>query len=159
MAKLSMEQALAVNEVQQLINDWAYELDENQGLEIANLLTEDCIYSVRGAPVKGSAAIVQFYKGRFETLSSQGAGVPTQRHTISNLRVGFRSADEVSITFTLLFFTTAGSGNGLSQTAPAAVADVRMDCQRGSDGEWRIAKFDSNQTFRREHYVKTPTDR
>ena len=66
MAKLNMDQALAVNEVQQLINDWAYELDVNQGLEIANLLTEDCIYSVRGAPVNGRAAVVQFYKGRLE---------------------------------------------------------------------------------------------
>jgi len=154
-----MEQALAVNELQQLINDWAYELDVNQGLEIANLLTEDCIYSVRGAPVKGSAAVVQFYKGRLETLSAQVTGVPTQRHTISNLRVGFRSADAVSITFSLLFFTTAGSEKGLNQTDPAAVADVRMDCQRGSDGEWRIARFDSNQAFRREPYVKKPDDR
>ncbi len=159
MAKLNMDQALAVNEVQQLINDWAYELDVNQGLEIANLLTEDCIYSVRGAPVNGRAAVVQFYKGRLETLSAQAAGVPTQRHTISNLRIGFRSAVEVSITFTLLFFTTVGSANGLSETAPAAVADVRMDCQRGSDGEWRIAKFDSNQTFRREPPPKRPDDR
>lgn len=159
MAKLNIEQALAVNEVQQLINDWAYGLDVNNGLEIANLVTEDCVYSVRGSPVKGRTAVVHFYKGRLEALSAQVTGVPTQRHTISNLRVGFRSIDEVSITFTLLFFTTAGSENGLNSTEPGAVADVRMDCRRGSDGEWRIAKFDSNQTFRREPFVKKPDER
>lgn len=159
MAKLSMDQAVAVCEVQQLINDWAHELDVNNGLHIAQLLTEDCIYSVRGAPVIGRAAVAQFYKGRLETLSAQASGVPTQRHTISNLRAGFLGADKVSITFTLLFFTTAGHVDGLSHTEPAAVADVRMDCQRGGDGEWRIAKFDSNQTFRRDPVIKKPDER
>jgi len=39
--------------------------------------------------------------------------------------------------------------SGLNHADPAAVADVRMNCRRGSDAEWRISKFDSNQTFRR----------
>jgi hypothetical protein len=39
--------------------------------------------------------------------------------------------------------------SGLNHADPAAVADVRMNCRRDSDGEWRIAMFDSNQTFRR----------
>jgi ketosteroid isomerase-like protein len=63
-AKLNKEQAMAVSEVQQLINDWAYELDVHNGLEIANLVTEDCIYSVRGTSLEGRAAIENFYKGR-----------------------------------------------------------------------------------------------
>ena len=149
MAKLNKEQAMAVSEVQQLINDWAYELDVHNGLEIANLVTEDCIYSVRGTSLEGRAAIENFYKGRLQNLSAQPTGVPTQRHTLSNLRVRFRSANEVSITFTLVFFTTAGMASGVNHAEPAAVADVRMDCRRGGDEEWRIAKFDSNQTFRR----------
>jgi uncharacterized protein (TIGR02246 family) len=148
-AKLNKEQAMAVSEVQQLINDWAYELDVHNGLEIANLVTEDCIYSVRGTSLEGRAAIENFYKGRLQNLSAQPTGVPTQRHTLSNLRVRFRSANEVSITFTLVFFTTAGMASGVNHAEPAAVADVRMDCRRGGDEEWRIAKFDSNQTFRR----------
>lgn len=149
MAKLNMEQVLVVGEVQQLINDWAYELDVNNGLEISSLVTEDCIYSVRGAPLKGRAAVGRFYKERLESLSAEPTGTPTQRHTLSNLRVCFQGASEVSITFTLLFFTTAGVAPGLNHANPAAVADVRMDCRRCDDGEWRIAKFDSNQTFRR----------
>ena len=147
MAKLNREQAVVVSEVQQLVNDWAYELDVRNGLEIGNLVTEDCIYSVRGTALEGRAAVENFYKTRLRDLSAQG--VPTQRHTLSNLRVGFRSANEVSITFTLIFFTTAGHALGVGQAEPAAVADVRMDCRRGGDEEWRIAKFDSNQTFRR----------
>ena len=144
-----MEQAVAVAAVQQLINDWARELDVNTGLHIAGLVTTDCTYTVGGATRQGRAAVEQFYQERLKRLSAQPEGVPTQRHTLSNLRVSFSSADEVSITFSLVYFTTAGMASGLKHADPAAVADVRMNCRRDKDGEWQIAMFDSNQTFRR----------
>jgi hypothetical protein len=55
-AKLNMEQTVIVSEVQQLVNDWAYELDVHHGLEISELITEDCVYSVRGTSLEGRAA-------------------------------------------------------------------------------------------------------
>jgi len=149
MAKLNPEQVQAIAEVQQLINDWAYDLDLHEGVHISDLVTEDCVYVVRQAPRRGRAAVEKFYQERLESLSSQPTGVPTQRHTLSNLRVSFRSAGDVSITFTLVYFTTAGMASGLNHADPAAVADVRMDCRRENDGHWRIAMFESNQTFRR----------
>ena len=149
MAKFTIEQALVVAEVQQLINDWARELDVNNGLQIADLVTEDCLYVVGGNEHRGRPLVAKFYNDRLARLSAQPQGVPTQRHTLSNLRVDFRATDEVSITFSLVYFTTAGMASGLNHADPAAVADVRMECRRDSDGEWRIAKFDSNQTFRR----------
>jgi ketosteroid isomerase-like protein len=148
-AKFNLEQAVAVVAVQQLINDWGYELDVNNGLHIAGLVTEDCVYVVGGATREGRPAVEKFYQERLERLSARPEGVPTQRHAISNLRVTFRSADEASITFTLIYFTTAGMASGANHADPAAVADVRMDCRRDGGGEWKIAKFDSNQTFRR----------
>lgn len=149
MANLNNEQSLAIASVQHLINDWAYELDVNNGLQISRLVTEDCTYILGGVPRQGRAAVEGFYRERMERLSAQPDGVPTQRHTLSNLRVNFRSTKEVSITFTLVYFTTAGMASGLNHADPAAVADVRMDCRRENDGEWRIARFDSNQTFKR----------
>jgi SnoaL-like domain len=149
LAKFTSEQAVIVTAVQQLTHDWARELDVNNGLHISGLVTDDCTYNVGGTVRQGRAAIEKFYKDRLERLSAQPAGVPTQRHALSNLRVTFRGADEVSITFTLIYFTTAGMAAGLAQPDPAAVADVRMDCRRGHDAEWRIAMFDSNQPFRR----------
>lgn len=149
MAKFTLEQALVVTEVQQLINDWAGELDVNNGLQIAALVTEDCVYNVGGNEHRGRPAVSKFYQDRLARLSALPQGVPTQRHTLSNLRVEFRASDEVSITFSLVYFTTAGMASGLNHADPAAVADVRMNCRRDSDEEWRIAKFDSNQTFRR----------
>jgi ketosteroid isomerase-like protein len=149
MANVTTEQALAIASLQQLINDWAYELDVNNGLQIANLVTEDCHYVVRGAPRLGRAAVEQFYKERLATLSSQPTGVPLQRHALSNLRVKFHTQTQVSITFTLIYFTTAGVAAGAQHADPAAVADVRMDCRKDPDSEWRISKFDSNQSFQR----------
>jgi uncharacterized protein (TIGR02246 family) len=148
-AKFNIEQALAVAAVQQLINDWANELDLHNGLHIADLVTEDCAYTVGGTRREGRAAVEEFYRARLARLSGQPQGVPTQRHTLSNLRVNFRGPDEVSITFSLVYFTTAGMASGLNHADPAAVADVRMDCRRDGQGEWRISMFDSNQTFRR----------
>jgi hypothetical protein len=149
LAKFTLEQSVAVAAVQQLINDWAYELDVNNGMNISGLVTEDCTYILGGNPRQGRAAVAQFYKERLERLAAQPTGVPTQRHTLSNLRVSFRAAGEVGITFTLVYFTTAGMTSGLNHADPAAVADVRMDCRADADGEWRIARFDSNQTFKR----------
>lgn len=149
MAKFNIEQVVAIAAVQQLINDWARELDVNNGLQIAALVTEDCTYTVGGATRQGRAAVEKFYQERIERLSARPEGVPTQRHTLSNLRVSFRSPDDVSITFSLVYFTTAGMSSGLNHADPAAVADVRMDCRRNSEGEWQIGMFDSNQTFRR----------
>jgi hypothetical protein len=39
--------------------------------------------------------------------------------------------------------------SGTNHADPAAVADVRMNCRRDADGEWRILMFDSNQSFKR----------
>jgi uncharacterized protein (TIGR02246 family) len=149
LAKFDMQQALAVVEIQQLISDWAHELDVHNGLHVGELVTEDCTYGVGGTPREGRAAIERFYKDRLERLSAQPEGAPTHRHTLSNLRVDFRALDEASITFTLIYFTTAGMASGLKHADPAAVADVRMDCRREREGRWLIARFDSNQTFRR----------
>jgi ketosteroid isomerase-like protein len=148
-ANIKLEQALVIASVEQLINDWAHDLDIDNGLHVPGLVTEDCTYVVGGTPRQGRAAVEQFYRERLARLSAQPTGVPTQRHILSNLRVSFKSLTDVSITFSLVYFTTAGMASGLNHADPAAVADVRMDCRQDGDGEWRIAKFDSNQTFRR----------
>jgi ketosteroid isomerase-like protein len=148
-ANINAEQSLVIASVQHLINDWAAELDVNNGLNIAGLVTEDCSYNVGGAMRQGRPEVEKFYRDRLARLSAQPEGVPTQRHTLSNLRVSFRAAKEVSITFTLVYFTSAGMASGLNHADPAAVADVRMNCRRDADGEWRISMFDSNQTFKR----------
>lgn len=149
MAKFTPEQAVAVIEIQQLINEWSFELDVDNGINIASLITEDCSYLVRGGVRTSRAAVVQFYKERLETLGATPDGVPTHRHMLANLRVKFNSANEASIGFSLIYFSTAGVKAGTKHADPASTADVRMDVRRGADGEWLIAKFDSTPTFLR----------
>lgn len=121
----------------------------HNGLPISGLVTEECIYILGGHRHQGRAAVEKFYHERLARLSAQPEGVPTHRHLLSNLRVNFSNDTEASITFNLVYFTTAGMPAGLNHTDAAAVADVRMKCRREDDGNWRIAKFDSNPTFRR----------
>jgi ketosteroid isomerase-like protein len=149
LAKFTAEQAHAVVEIQQLINDWGYDLDLYNGEHVADLVTEDCTYVVGGVGREGRAAVVQFYIDRKARLAATPEGVPIHRHALANLRVSFRSAAEASITFNLVYFSTLGMASGADHADPASYADVRMDCRRDADGHWRIARFDSNQAFRR----------
>ena len=149
MARLTADEAHAVVEIQQLVNDWGYELDIHNGRHIADLVTEDCSYLVGGVPRDGRAAVAQFYVDRLARLGATAEGVPIHRHMLSNLRVNFGSPDGASITFNLAYFSTAGMASGADHADPASYADVRMDCRREAGGHWRIARFDSNQVFRR----------
>jgi uncharacterized protein (TIGR02246 family) len=149
LSKFTPEQAVAVIEIQQLINEWSFELDIDNGVNIAKLITEDCSYLVRGGVRTGRDAVVQFYKERLATLGATPEGVPVHRHMLANLRVTFSGADEASIGFSLVYFSTAGMKSGTKHADPASAADVRMIVRRGADREWRIAKFDSTPTFLR----------
>jgi uncharacterized protein (TIGR02246 family) len=149
MAKFTAEQAHAYVEIQQLIHDWAFELDHHNGKHIADLVTEDCVYVVGGAAQQGREAAITFYEGRNARLAATPEGVPVHRHSLANLRAHFRNHDEASITFNLTYFSTFGNPKGTDHADPLAYADVRMDVRRDADGHWRIAMFDSNQSFRK----------
>lgn len=149
MAKFTADQAIAYVTIQQLIHDWADEMDINNGLKMADLVTEDCNYTVRGVPRLSRAEVVKFYQGRLAELEATPAGVWEHRHTLSNLRADFRSDDYAAIEFKLVYFMSAGATPGLAHADPAAVADVRMEVRREADGHWRISRFDSNQLFSR----------
>lgn len=149
MAKFTAEQAIAYVSIQQLIHDWADEMDINNGLKMADLVTEDCHYTVRGVPRLSRAEVVEFYRGRLAELEATPAGVWEHRHILSNLRADFRSDHHAAIEFKLVYFLSAGATPGLQHADPAAVADVRMEVRREADGHWRISRFDSNQLFQR----------
>ncbi len=144
MAKFTIEETMAWVAIQQLINEWGVELDVNNGLNIGDLVTQDCAYTVRGVERKSREEVKAFYKGR---LSEFPDGPPIQRHVQTNLVVNFNSADEAEITFTLVYFTTAIVSAGASEADPCAVADVKMNCRRCEDGHWRISMFDSVQSL------------
>lgn len=148
MGKFTAEQTVAIATIQQLINEWGHELDQNNGLQMAqaDVLTEDCRYNVGGAWREGRAAAAQFYVERKARLAAQA---PVMRHIISNFRVSFVAENSADVGFLLLFFAAVGTPPFTNYCDPLAVADVRMACRRDADGEWRITMFDSGQIFRR----------
>ena len=147
MAKFTAEQAADWVAIQQLVNEWGAELDSNNGLAIADLVTEDCAYTVRGVERQGRAEVETFYQMRLQEFADAGNEPPIQRHVQTNLRVGFTGKDAAQMSFTLVYFTTAMVPAGASEADPVAVADVQMTAKRCQDGEWRIASMDSVQSL------------
>lgn len=148
MARFDAHQAADVLAIQQVINEWATDLDITNGENMADLLTQDCAYNVRAVWREGREAVVQFYKDRKAELAATPAGVPIHRHALSNYRVDFVTADHAKVGFSLIYFTTAGSSLGTATADPFSYADVFMECRRDpADGHWRISRFDSNPVF------------
>ncbi|MFS0848041.1 nuclear transport factor 2 family protein [Novosphingobium panipatense] len=150
MAKFTPQQAADVLAIKQAIYEWGDELDINNGLHMraANCLAEDVRYNVGGQWREGLKDVEAFYQGRAETMKA-GAGLMTMRHIITSLRVSFDDADHARVGYLLVFFAALGEGPFDSYCDPLAVADVKMECRRDEDGEWRITLFDSGQIFKR----------
>jgi hypothetical protein len=147
MAKFSMEETMAVVAAQQVINDWAYDLDFHGNAHVGNFITDDISYNVGGSVRQGRAAVEAFYAGRREQIKAKGGPAPVMRHVNTNFRASSVSADEVSVTFSLVFWSTEVPG--LNPADVVAVADVWMTVRRGKDGDWKISKFDSTQPLKR----------
>src|SRR5690242_1665291 len=97
MARFDMEQTMAIVAIQQLIHEWAYDLDVNEGLGVPKLITEDCQYVVRAVLRPNRAEVGKFYQGRLEELKATPAGPPLQRHVLSNFRFDLKTADDASV--------------------------------------------------------------
>lgn len=150
MAKFTPQEAADVMAIKQAIYEWGDELDINNGLSMrkADCLAEDVQYNVGGAWRDGLAAVEAFYNGRADAMRA-GAGLMTMRHIITSLRVSFDDADHAKVGYLLVFFAALGDGPFEAYCDPLAVADVKMECRRDADGEWRITRFDSGQIFKR----------
>lgn len=148
MAKFTPQQAADVLAIKQVIYEWGDELDLNNGLTMrrTDCLAEDVQYNVGGEWRDGLPAVEAFYKGRAEAMQA-GAGLMTMRHIITSLRVAFDDADHARVGYLLVFFAALTDFDKYCD--PLAVADVKMECRRDPDGEWRITRFDSGQIFKR----------
>ncbi len=143
MPKFTAAQAIDVLAIYQLLGEWAKDIDENQGVSVGPLLTEDCAYSLPVKAYRGRAEVVDYYQARLAELSASPTGVPAQRHVLSNLCVHFTGADTARVSFVMTYFTALSAGSGNSPADPALVGDGDMIVQREADGEWRIARLDT----------------
>jgi len=145
------EDALAMVLITQLINEWAHEVDANYGRNMAeaDLLTADCRCKLEGQWISGLDAIAKFYQARFHDIKP-GEPAPIVRQLLSNFRIMLTSESEARVGLNLLLFFKVGTVPFSDYCDPVEVADVRVDCRRGADGNWRISMLDSDRIFRRD---------
>ncbi len=143
MANFDPAQAVDVLMINQMINSWAKELDDNNGLGTGPMVTQDCAYSVPGNSYQGRAEVVKYYEDRLASLKASAAGVPVHRHVISNLCVYFTAGDSAIVSFVMTYYTALSSLSGGSPVDPALVGDGDMIVRREEDGHWRIARLDT----------------
>jgi hypothetical protein len=137
--------------ITQVVNEWAHEIDTNYGRAIAkaDVLTRDCRCKLEGQWIEGLEDIAKFYRTRFAGVDEEESK-PIIRQLLTNFRISFTSESEAKVGLTLQLFFKVGKVPFSDYCDPVEVADVRVDCRRGTDGYWRISMLDSDRIFRRE---------
>lgn len=143
MTPLNPAQVADLLAIEQLINFWAKELDDNNGIGVGPMVTQDCAYSVPGSSYQGREAVVKYYHDRLAGLKASPEGVPVHRHVISNLCVDFTASDSASVSFLMTYYTALSRLSGNSPADPALVGNGDMIVRRETDGHWRIARLDT----------------
>ncbi len=144
MAYLDPNQAVDVIVINQLLNLWAKELDDNNGIGVGPMVTEDVSYNVPGKSYQGRADVVKYYEARLAGLEASPGGAPVHRHVMTNLCVDFTGPDTASLSFVMVYYTAASNLAGNSPADPALVGDGGMIVRREADGHWRIARLDTD---------------
>jgi hypothetical protein len=149
MRKFTPDQMLAAFELQQMLYDFAYEIDQG-AKDVGRFYAEDGAFRTGGVSAEGPAGVQAFYDNRNVAVKQhQKDGQRTGRHVFTNVRVVFDEADANKAT---MFFTNlnwAGEGPAPVQGlgSPSAIADGVMECRRGADGHWLFTLFAPKQAL------------
>jgi hypothetical protein len=149
MRKFSHDEMLAAFELQQMLYDFAYEIDHG-AKDVGRFYAENGAFRTGGVNVEGRAGVHAFYDNRNAAVKQhQKGGERTGRHVFTNVRVVF---DEGDPDFATLYFTNinyAGEGPAPVQGlgSPSAIADGLMECRRQPDGHWLFTLFAPKQAL------------
>jgi hypothetical protein len=150
MRKFTAEQMLAAFELEQMLYDFAYEIDLNGAKDVGRFYTEDGAFRTGGVNVQGRAALQGFYDNRNAAVKQhQKGGERTGRHIFTNVRAVFDAADATKATLTFTNINFAGEGPAPVQGlgSPSAIADGVFECQRQADGHWLFTLFAPKQAL------------
>jgi uncharacterized protein (TIGR02246 family) len=146
---VTAEQATSLAEIEQLVSEYSYRLDNGFAEQLAELFTEDAIFENRDNPtLKGRAEIAAFYAKRPKTRVT--------RHVSTNLRVVFLSPDR-AIGNRVITYYMGNQGEPLLAT-PKGVGTYDEVYVRGADHRWRFHYRLGKSVFSntRPTIVKTP---
>jgi hypothetical protein len=148
MPRFDRESALIAIELQQIVAEFANEIDSNDGLDLAGFYTEDGVFFVGDTPYKGREAIGKFYRDRLERIPAlHKDGIRVGAHTFLNLRTEVRDAHNASVFFTNVSYAGEGKPPVRMTITPAMITTCRMDFRLEADGRWRITSFTGTPVF------------
>lgn len=150
MRKFTPEQMLAAFELEQMLYDFAQEIDHNGAQDVGRFYAEDGAFRTGGVDIQGRAALQGFYDNRNAAVRQhQKDGERTGRHIFTNVRVIFDDADPDKATLTFTNINYAGEGKAPVQGlgSPSAIADGRFECARQADGHWLFTLFAPKQAL------------
>jgi ketosteroid isomerase-like protein len=148
MPRFTPETAVIALELQQIVAEFAADLDSNDGMNICDFYAADGEFAVGDFSHKGHAAIRKFYADRKERMLPQlKDGIRVAAHTFLNVRVKVESASDAIVHFTNVNYGGEGKPPQLGTISPAMVTACRMDFRREADGEWRITRFSGSPLF------------
>lgn len=148
MARFTPETATIAIELQQIVAEFAADLDFNDGLNICDFYAADGEFAVGDFAYKGHDAIRKFYTDRKERMLPQlKDGIRVAAHTFLNVRVAVESKDKAVVHFTNVNYGGEGKPPQMGTISPAMVTACRMDFRLEADGEWRITRFSGSPLF------------
>jgi uncharacterized protein (TIGR02246 family) len=128
------------DEIEALTIEFWYRVDHENGEGVADLFTEDGVYSVANGQNAGRPAIAESYKQR------AARGSRLSRHVQTNLRVVFASDSEARGLSILTLWADDGEAP-LDLKMPISVTDVEDEYVKEPDGAWRIRHRHLGQVF------------
>jgi hypothetical protein len=135
-------------ELQQLVADWCDELDTNHGSQVTQYFTEDCRVRAGSIQYDGHEGMKDFYRRTIEASKKAYAETGREsRHVFTNLRIRFDGPDKATLEFLNIMFSSPGRPPIFDATVPNIVTDVRFECRRDANKDWKVAEFYGNPIF------------
>ena len=150
MRKFTADQMLAAFELEQMLYDFAHEIDINGAKDVGRFYAEDGAFRTGGMNAEGRSGVQAFYDTRNANVAKyQRDGQRTGRHIFTNVRVVFDETDANKATMYFTNINYAGEGPAPVQGigTPSAIADGVMECARGADGHWEFTLFAPKQAL------------
>jgi hypothetical protein len=138
------ETAAVALQVQQLLNEFTYDVDVNGGRNVLTFYTADGSVNLATGTYTGHAEVRRYY----DEFAKMTAG-RTARHTFVNFRFAVESSTQAVADFVSIYYAGPGAAPVSEFTGPSVISDCRVTCRREADGKWRMFEFHARPVFRR----------
>lgn len=134
--------------LQNLIGEYFRELDTTGGVNAFQFFSEDGSLDVGHMSLHGHEEMKEFYaKLVAQSKAHSESGERTTRHIYTNLIIDFQSDDAATMAFIAINFSADRPAPVAGSISPTVIADIRCDCRRNGEGEWRIFSLSGSPAF------------